>query len=87
MRYYFDSHDFISIVDDVGVELDSLVDARVHCALLMGAMLTDAPQKMWDSAEWSVTVRDSHGLVQCRISTRASDFEGLALSSANQVID
>ncbi|MHB8286100.1 MAG: DUF6894 family protein [Caulobacteraceae bacterium] len=71
-RYFFHVYDSISIVDKVGVELESLAEAQVEAVCRTGRYLLSAPEMFWHSDTWHMEVTDNKGFLYFRIDMRTS---------------
>lgn len=49
--------------DDVGVEIDSDIDAHRQCIQTLGQMLLDDPDRFWATKPWYVEVTDDANTV------------------------
>lgn len=58
-RYYFDTIDGTKAVDDEGVELATLEDARVVSTKVLGEVLKHQPGEFWHNKQFRVIVREA----------------------------
>ena len=66
-RYFFHIHDGQDLPDEDGTELASPEEARNQGVIACGEMLKDLKGAFWDSAEWTMTVKDWQGNVVCEL--------------------
>jgi hypothetical protein len=62
-QYFFDLHDGVEILDDAGMDFDSLDDVRHHAVMKMAELLLQNPGQFWAGDIWTMTVKDDLGLV------------------------
>lgn len=58
-KFFFHTDD---LPDTDGVDLGGLAIAKCEAVKLAGRIICDGSSTFWDSAEWSMTVADEHGL-------------------------
>jgi hypothetical protein len=61
-RYFFHIEDGLPVQDDLGVELDTLTQAKCEAVRLAGQSICDAAGHFWDREEWKLTATDEGGL-------------------------
>ena len=71
MRYFFNVHDGCEIIDDVGVELSSLDEARSQALIGAGEALREQGSEIWTSKLWHMYVVDETGKTVLRLSFSA----------------
>ena len=76
-RYFFHVIDGRSIIDNEGLELAGLKEARIEAIQLAGAILRDEGDKFWNGGEWHMNVTDAsgHSVLKLRFS---ADDQGIA---------
>lgn len=72
-RYYFDLHDGVDIIDEDGMEFDSLEDARHHAVMKMAELLMQAPGQFWAGDAWTLKVKDDVGLTLFKLNFSATE--------------
>ena len=66
-RYFFHVHDGKDIPDEEGVELSGPEEARNQAVTACGEALKDLDGDFWESAMWTMTVKDWQGNVVCEL--------------------
>jgi hypothetical protein len=66
-RYFFHVHDGRDIPDEEGVELSGPEEARNQAVTACGEALKDLGGEFWESAIWTMTVKDRQGNVVCEL--------------------
>lgn len=62
-RYFFHIHDGRSVIDELGLELPDIEDARIAAVALSSEILSDETiGPFWDGQSYRVEVTDSPGL-------------------------
>lgn len=61
-RYFFHVSDGAELPDDEGTVLADPAAARRQAAALLGGLMADAPEHVWDGHDWQVQVKDETGL-------------------------
>jgi hypothetical protein len=72
-RYYFDLHDGVDIIDEDGMELASLENARHHAVMKMAELLMQAPGQFWAGDAWTLKVKDDLGLTLFKLNFSATE--------------
>ena len=72
-RYFFDVKDHGMEVDDLGVDLADVAEARKQALIFAGAILSDDPDLVWDGSELQVRVRDAAGIGVLTVHISATD--------------
>lgn len=62
-RYFFDIHDGVDIIDEVGTELPSFAAVRDTAVRASGEAIKDLGIKFWDSRDWRLEVQDEQDKV------------------------
>ena len=81
-RYFFHTEDRRSLLDRVGVEFDTLAEAKIEAVQMMGEMLKDTARQFWDASAMKVIVTDEGGLILFVLGLSA--FEAPAMSVRRQ---
>ncbi|GGD99665.1 hypothetical protein GCM10011515_19380 [Tsuneonella deserti] len=63
MRYFFNLAGAVQDPDNVGVELESLSDARIEAVRFAGRYLRDRPEVVWLGDEFRIEVMNASGLI------------------------
>lgn len=71
--YHFHSADGGREVDESGIELPGLREARDQAIRFSGAILTHNPQQLWTSGHWRVEVTDEDNALLFTVITLAVD--------------
>ena len=66
-RYFFHVRDSGVMLDDAGIELAGLAEAREMAVTTAGEELRDLGGKVWESPEWLMWVTDERGETVCSI--------------------
>ncbi|HEX8366523.1 MAG TPA: hypothetical protein VF603_14675 [Allosphingosinicella sp.] len=61
-RYFFHIDDDMRAQDDLGVELETLAEAKCYAVRFAGQLICDAAGSFWDSDGWRLTASDETGL-------------------------
>ena len=61
-RYFFHVSDGTELPDVDGKLLPDLRAARRHAAALLGRLMSEAPDDIWEGVDWQVVVKDQRGL-------------------------
>ena len=72
-RFHFNVLDGTAFIDQVGVELASLNDAKREAMRYAGAMLVDSAGVSRPDREWRVEVTDHQGLALFRLAVSMMD--------------
>ncbi len=80
-RYYFDLYDGVEIIDEDGMELASIENARRHAVLKMAELLMQAPDKFWAGDAWTLKVKDDLGLTLFTLNFSAAEAAVVASST------
>jgi hypothetical protein len=62
-RFFFDIHDDIDLIDNVGMDFPNLVAARSQAALALSEFAKEALPGNGPDKQFTVTIRDEHGKV------------------------
>jgi hypothetical protein len=81
-RYFFDLHDGVEIIDEVGLDLATLDHARHHAVMKMAELLMQSPGQFWAGDVWTLTVKDDLGLVLFALNFSATKAAVVADASA-----
>lgn len=76
-RFFFHVRKDGRLPDSSGVDLPGLEEARIETARCLAHELKDFPRELWTDEEWSIDVKDEHGLVLLTIHSAA--FESAAV--------
>jgi hypothetical protein len=68
-RYYFHTEDGRCFPDDEGTELANTVAAKQEAARILGEMLKDNPDMLWDTKDLRLTVENADHLILFIIDT------------------
>lgn len=66
-RYFFHIHDGSDYIDQDGVELSGLDEAREQAVVAAGEALKDLDGKFWTNADWRLWVTDEAGATVCSL--------------------
>jgi hypothetical protein len=72
-RYFFNTHDGEDIIDDEGLDLPGLTEARAQAIAASGEILRDRGKAFWDGTEWMMRVLDEAGDVVCVLKFSAEE--------------
>ncbi|HZF93483.1 MAG TPA: hypothetical protein VEZ20_01280 [Allosphingosinicella sp.] len=61
-RYFFHIDDGNAAQDEVGVELETLADAKCEAVKFAGQLICDAGKTFWAMDHWTLTATDERGL-------------------------
>jgi hypothetical protein len=61
-RYYFHIEDGSAILDDLGMELASLAEAKCEAVRYAGSLICDHAGEFWNSGDWTMTVTNEAGV-------------------------
>ena len=62
-RYFFHVEDDIRAQDDLGIELETLAQAKCYAVRFAGQLICDSAGTFWDSGGWQLTASDDTGLI------------------------
>jgi hypothetical protein len=66
-RYFFNFKDGKEILDNEGVELSGIEEARAQAVVSSGEALRDYGKNFWDGTEWRMWVTDEAGTTVCAL--------------------
>jgi hypothetical protein len=66
-RYFFHVRDSSEHIDEDGVELPSLDEARSQAVVAAGEALRDLDGKFWNGEDWRMWVNDETGATVCTL--------------------
>jgi hypothetical protein len=71
-RYFLHVRDSAEIIDDVGIELAGLSEARAMALAAAGEAVGELGPKFWTNPEWRMWVTDNTGATVCTLSFSAA---------------
>ena len=72
-RYHFNLYDGHNLLDDEGLQLASLSEARTQGVKFVGHALSDAGEAVFRDQEWRLEVTDERGLILFAVYVSAHD--------------
>lgn len=74
-RFFFNVHDGREIIDEVGLLLRNLSEARHEAILAVADMLRDYGMEFWTGSHWQMYVTDEAGKTVIRLNFSAESRE------------
>jgi hypothetical protein len=66
-RYFFNFKDGSTFLDEDGIELAGLQEARAQAVVASGEMIRDYAHNFWTGEEWRMWVTDEAGATVCAL--------------------
>jgi hypothetical protein len=75
-RYFFDIIDHKALIDNEGVELSGIGEAREMALRTAGEVLASEGKEFWETGKWRMKVSDENGTVRFTLDFSADTHTG-----------
>ena len=83
-KFYFNVEDGSGIVDDHGMDLPDIAEAKCEAVRYAGRLICDHAGNFWNSGDWSMTVTDENGLALFVLQLVGTESPAIRRSASRQ---